>query len=137
MQYGLDADLLLDQYAEGEGAHPHARHRAIGDVDRIRAVLLRDPRAVEHLGRAEATRGIDFDADHKLPRFDSLQQLGRFRRFFINGPYAAPGELTRTIGSGVNSSLRCGAPTAASSAMRIAWIWAGVVPQQPPISAAP
>ncbi len=117
MQDGFDADLLLDQHAKRQRTHAHPRHRTVRHVDRIRAMLQRDACALEHLGRAEPPRGVDLDAHDELPGAYLSEQPGWFGcGLVLCEPVPAPGELTRTIGSGASSSLRCGAPTASSSA---------------------
>src|ERR1051325_6695537 len=62
----LDAHTLFGQRGEGDTSHAHAGHRAIADVDAIRASGLDQRRAFEHLGRVEAARRVDFDADAAL-----------------------------------------------------------------------
>ncbi len=70
--------------ADGPRAHPHARHRAVGDVERVGAGLG------QHLGRRQQTVGrkparrIDFDRDDEIAPLQPLRQprrrLGHLRR---------------------------------------------------------
>ena len=76
MDQGIDAHLGLDHQRQGEGAHADARHRAVADVDGVRAGLLDELGAGDAFRRIEAPRRIDLDADDELVIGEPLREGG-------------------------------------------------------------
>ena len=129
----LDPVPLEEQRAERDVRHARHRARPVGDVDDVDAAVEQHLRRLERASRVEARRGVHLDRDHELPRRD------------LGGEGAALGERRRLedrrdLGRRDRARAR---PTSvrASPSMRadfaIQRTCSGVVPQQPPIIAAP
>ncbi len=74
MQDRLNIHLLLNLRAERQRAHAHARHRAVGDVDRIRTHALGVARPFDLFFGGEGARRVHLDADHELASAQLAQQ---------------------------------------------------------------
>ena len=142
VQDRLHPGAVLDEIAHGQGAHPHAGHRRVGDVDEIDTRFLQQAGPVERLGRIEPLRRIDLDADHELAPIQLLPQagrsLGRDQIELRRGQDAGATAGTRRRESGLARSIhRPRSAIQASRASRIAAVCSGVVPQQPPMMRTP
>ena len=70
----LDAHAQLNLHAEGEGAHAHARHGAVGHIDGVGANALGILGAFNLLLRRKCTRWIHLHADDELAGAQLAQQ---------------------------------------------------------------
>ena len=73
---GVDPDLLLDHDRQRQRAHPHPGHRAVADVDGVRASVLDQLGARQMFRRVETPRRVDLDADDKALVVEFLREWG-------------------------------------------------------------
>ncbi len=140
---GLQVQVVAHQAGEGEAAHAHARHRAIGDVDEADAVLLEPGSAVEYLARIESLRRIQLDTDDELPGLQRVLQpclrsveRTRCARRSDDAGAVLRGRFERgDPGDGPDGEAILRQESARAAC--IALMCAGVVPQQPPIRRTP
>ena len=84
MQRGLYADFLLDQFTDRPWAHAHACHRAVSDVDHIRARFRQQAGSRQQFMGGQTARRTHLHRSGKLPRGEFLSQLrGRCRAGLI------------------------------------------------------
>ena len=129
VQGGFHADLTLDDIADRPGRHAHARHGTIGHIDHIRAGFLEQGSPGNEFMGGETARRVHFGGNDKFPFRQFLGQLGRR---FAFGDFRSLRLL--------QYEWRTCAPQPgglAASALRMAAICSGVVPQQPPMILAP
>ena len=75
---GVDPRLVPDHVRHGDGRHPEARHRVVGDVDGVDAVAPEELGAVERGGGVGPLRRLDLHGDDERLRVGelSLQRRG-------------------------------------------------------------
>ena len=83
VQGGLDPDIVLKQVADRPGAHPHAGHWAVGDIDHISADFVQQAGPGEELVGGEAARRVHLHTDGKVPGGKLLGQVRLF--LFLRG----------------------------------------------------
>src|SRR4051812_33180996 len=71
MRHRLDPDLLLDEHAREERAHPALRARPIRDIDGVHASVLELPDVGDHARTVHTARRHDLDRRHELTRCDA------------------------------------------------------------------
>ncbi len=121
----------LDQLAHRPGAHAHARHRAVGDVDHVRAGFRQQAGAGQELVGGETARRVHLDGDDEL----ALRRASAPARSSLRRRPARALALRALPGQ---ARWRDSQPSGMlSSARRMAAMCCGVVPQQPPTRLAP
>ena len=63
---GLNAEMILDQPRQGNAAHAHTRHRAIGDIDAVHTGFLQQRRAFQYFAWIQTFGWIEFYTDDKF-----------------------------------------------------------------------
>ena len=129
VQDRLDAGVLLNLDAEALGAHARRGAGRVGHVDGVDAELGEQARAFNLLAAVDALGRHDFDERDESALLDERADAGtlaegRGRRF--------GGDL-----SVLAASLTRACASMARMAERMARMWLGVVPQQPPTICAP
>ena len=130
VQDGLDAGVLLDLDAEALGAHAGRGAGRVGHVDGVDAELGEQARAFDFLAAVDALGRNDFDERDEAALLDQGADAGalaerRGRRLGGDARQPRRRSLTRAWAS------------MARMAERMARMWLGVVPQQPPTICAP
>src|SRR2546423_5816423 len=74
---GVDANLRLDHQRQRQRTHPYAGHRAVADVDRVRARCFDKLRAGDALGGVQTARRIDLHANDEFVVAQILREWGR------------------------------------------------------------
>ena len=131
MEDGLDPRLPGQEEGQGHRAHPGAGAGAVGDVDADDALVGEHPGRLQRLGGVGAARRDDLDADDEFPVLEPPPELGAVPdgRRFDPRPLALGRRRTETTGRRGGRRAR--------TAPLMALMWAGVVPQHPPMSFTP
>ena len=87
VEHGLDADALLQQHGDGDGAHAVLRARPVGNVHGVDARGLDRVHRLDHLVGVRSFRRRDLDRGHELAVRDLAPQCERFaeRRRLVTG----------------------------------------------------
>ncbi len=130
MQNRLDAGVLLNLDAEALRAHARRGARRVGHVDGVDAELRQQARALNLLGAVDALGRNDLHQGDELAFVRSATPMRE------RSPSGAGGVSVFSAGAAPATSTRACA-SMARMAERMARMWLGVVPQQPPTICAP
>ena len=151
VDHALEVEVVLDAEGHGHGAHPHPRHRGVADVDDVDAGRLQQARGLDASARCGRERGGSISTETtKRPRPGRAAEARRRRarrrrraarrgRPRLRSPAARGCGRARPAAAGRAPAARRprrSRPRRRATA-RIAAMWAGVVPQQPPTMRAP
>ena len=130
VENGFDAGVLLNLDAEALRAHARRGAGRVGHVDGVDAELRQDARALDLLGAVDAAGRNDFDQGDEAALLDERRRCGSA------GPEARAASRCSGDGLAPATWTRVWA-SMARMAERMARMWLGVVPQQPPTICAP
>ena len=72
----LEIEVVLDAEGDSEGAHPHAGHRRVADVDAVGAGRCQEPCGVHRPLDPDRARRVDLHGDDVAARPELLEQRG-------------------------------------------------------------
>ena len=137
----LEVEVVLDPERDGQGAHPHPRHRRVGDVDEVDAGVAQEAGGLDRPLDPDAPGRVDLDRDDEPAGLEELRPgaSGGGAVAAVAGDAVHEGRGRSRAGPvSIDAGAAAGeAASATSSAARIAAMCSGVVPQQPPTIRAP